>query len=108
MGTGQTGDVAKMHSAAKHVDRAGDALAVIRGSIQRAIAATPAGYHSPAADLFRNTMDRWDTDFGHILGELEEIKKKLTQTATHYQATLEEEKHSANKIAALLNGHGGI
>jgi WXG100 family type VII secretion target len=102
-----TAQVAAMGEASRHVDNAGQALAVIRGNIQQAIASTSAGYNSPAAALFRNTMDQWNTDFQKIIGGLERIREALTHTSKHYEATMEQERQSANQIASLLNG-GGI
>lgn len=99
--------VEAMAQAARHVDNAGQALAVVRGNIQQAIASTATGYNSAAATLFRNTMDQWGTDFQKIIGGLERIHTALTHTAKHYEATMEQERASANTIATLLNG-GGI
>jgi WXG100 family type VII secretion target len=99
-----TAQVAAMSEAARHVDNAGQALAVIRGNIQQAIASTAAGYNSQAATLFRSTMDQWGTDFQKIVGGLERIREALTHTTKHYEATMEQERQSANQIASLLNG----
>jgi WXG100 family type VII secretion target len=98
-----------MNEAARHVDNAGQALAVIRGNIQQSIDSTAAGYNSPAATLFRNTMSQWGDDFQKIIGGLERIRTALTHNTKHYEATMEQERHSANQIAALLNSpDGGI
>lgn len=100
--------VTAMNEAARHVDNAGQALATIRGNIQQAIASTASGYNSAAATLFRSTMDEWGNDFQKIIGGLERIREALTHTTKHYEATMEQERQSANQIAALLNGGGGI
>ncbi|GIH18844.1 WXG100 family type VII secretion target [Rugosimonospora africana] len=97
-----------MAEASRHVDNAGQALATIRGNIQQSIAATSSGYTSAAATLFRNTMTEWDGDFQKIIGGLERIREALTHTAKQYEATMEQERQSANQIASLLNGGGGI
>jgi WXG100 family type VII secretion target len=99
--------IAAMAEAAGHVDNAGQALATIRGTVAQAVAATASGYNSPAAVMFRNTMDQWHGDFQKIIAGLERMHQALTHTTRHYEATLEQERNSANEIAALLNG-GGI
>jgi WXG100 family type VII secretion target len=99
--------VEKMAEAARHVDNAGQALAIIRGTIRQSVDNTRQGYRSPAADLFRDTMGGWDSEFQKLIDGLDRIHFALTQTHRHYQATLEEEINSANEIATLLNG-GGI
>lgn len=101
---GTSAQVEAMHAAALHVDKAGQELAVIRGNITQAIAATGAGYTSPAATLFRNTMEQWGQDFNKIISGLERIHQALTQTQKQYEATLDQERASANTIATLLNG----
>jgi WXG100 family type VII secretion target len=104
-----TAQLSAMREAAGHVDNAGQALAVIRGNIQSSIAATSAGYHSDAAALFRTTMDQWTQDFQKIIGGLERMHEALTHTSKQYEATMEQERQSANQIAmALLQGDGGI
>lgn len=105
---GTSAQTTAMAEAARHVDNAGQALAVIRGNIQQAIASTSSGYTSAAATLFRNTMSQWDQDFQKIVGGLEQIHHALTSTTRHYEATMQQERQSANEIAALLNGGGGI
>jgi WXG100 family type VII secretion target len=107
MAGGTSAQVDAINMAAAHVDTAGQELATIRSNIQLAIASTAAGYNSAAATLFRNTMDQWGADFQKIIGGLERIREALTQTQRHYQATIEQERQSANTIASLLNG-GGI
>jgi len=99
---------AAMTAAAIHVGNAGQALAVIRGNVQQAIASTAVGYQSPAAQLFRSTMDQWNGDFQRIIDGLERIRTALTHTSRQYQATMEEERQSANLIASLLNGGDAI
>ena len=103
-----TAQIAAMAEAARHVDNAGQALATIRGTVATAIAATAAGYNSPAATLFRGTMDQWQGDFQKIIAGLERMHEALTHTTRHYVATIEQERQSANEIAALLNGGNAI
>ena len=104
---GETGaQIQAMAESARHVDNAGQALAIIRGTVLQAIESTKHGYQSPAATLFRNTMNNWYDDFQKIIGGLERMHEALTHTTRHYVATLDEEANSANEIAMLLNGQG--
>ncbi len=93
-----------MKQAALQVDRASAELARVRHTIAQAVASTAGGYSSPAADLFRSTMDQWSTDFTRIVGGLDRIREALHQNARQYEATLDQERQSANQIAAVLNG----
>lgn len=108
MAGGTSAQVAAMAEAARHVDTAGQDLATIRGNIQQAVSATSGGYTSAAADLFRSTMDQWSGDFAKIIEGLERIRVSLVGTQQNYQATMEQERQSANLIASVLNGGGGI
>jgi WXG100 family type VII secretion target len=93
-----------MAVAARHVDAAGQALADIQGRVQQAVGATSGGYTSDAATLFRSVMGQWHQDFTKIIGGLERIQTALTSTQKHYEATMQQERQSANQVAALLNG----
>lgn len=101
---GTSAQVDAMATAARHVDAAGQALANIQGRVQQAVNSTSAGYTSDAATLFRNVMSQWHQDFSKIIGGLERIQAALTSTHKHYEATMQQERMSANQIAALLNG----
>jgi WXG100 family type VII secretion target len=102
---GQTSaQVDAMASAARQVDAAGQALADIQGRVQQAVSSTSGGYTSDAATLFRNVMAQWHQDFTKIIGGLERIQTALTGTQKGYEATMQQERASANQVAALLNG----
>jgi WXG100 family type VII secretion target len=102
---GTSAQVDAMTTAAQHVDTAGQHLTGIRGRVQQTVAATSAGYVSDAATLFRGVMDQWDGDFAKIIGGLERIQTALTSNQKQYVASMEQERASANQIAALLNGN---
>lgn len=104
MAGGTSAQVDAMATAARHVDNAGQALANIQGRVQQAVAATGGGYTSEAATLFRNVMDQWHGDFTKIINGLERIQAALTSTQKHYEASIQQDRQSANQIAALLNG----
>jgi WXG100 family type VII secretion target len=93
-----------MATAARHVDTAGQALANIQNRVQQAVNSTSAGYSSDAASLFRNVMGQWHQDFTKIIGGLERIQTSLTGTQKQYEGTMQQERASANQVAALLNG----
>jgi WXG100 family type VII secretion target len=103
-GGGTSAQTQLMAKAAVDVDNAGQVLAGIRGRIQQAVAATSTGYVSDAGHLFRSVMDQWDTDFQTIVNGLQRIHEALTQTHHNYTAGIQQDRQSANQIAALLNG----
>jgi WXG100 family type VII secretion target len=104
---GTSAQVDAMAASVRHVDTAGQALADIHGRVQQTVAATSGGYVSDAATVFRGVMDQWHQDFGKIINGLERIQSALTSTQRHYEATMAEDRGSANQIAALLNGGEG-
>jgi uncharacterized protein YukE len=108
IGGGTTAQVDAITVAARHVDNAGQDLKIIRGRIQQAVGATEGGYQSDGGNLFRSVMAQWDGDFRTIIEGLEKIRVALVGTHRHYVATMEQERQSANTIAAMLNGPGNI
>jgi uncharacterized protein YukE len=107
-GGGTTAQVGAMTVAARHVDNAGQDLAVIRGRINQAVGATEGGYQSDGGKLFRTVMAQWDNDFNNIIKGLEQIRVALVGTERNYVATMDQERQSVNTISALLNGPGNI
>jgi WXG100 family type VII secretion target len=105
MAAGTSTQVDAMATAAGHIDTAGQALAGIQGRVQQTVAATSAGYVSDAATLFRGVMDQWNADFAKITGGLERIQTALKSNQKQYEASMDQERASANQIAALLNGN---
>jgi WXG100 family type VII secretion target len=100
-----TAQTQAMTQAAQLVADAGQAIATIRNQVADAVAATSAGYQSPAATLFRGVMDQWGQDFQSIINGLDTIGQALTGTAQNYQGAMNLDHESANQIAALLNGN---
>lgn len=93
-----------MAQAAFHVANAHDAITGVKNQVASTVAGTSTGYVSEAATLFRNVMEQWDQDFTTILEALRTMGEKLTGTAQHYGGAMEHDHHSANQIAAVLNG----
>lgn len=95
-----------MAQAAFHVGNAHDTITGLKNQAASTVAGTSTGYVSEAATLFRSVMEQWDQDFNTILGGLRTMGEKLTGTAQRYGGAQEHDHHSANQIAALLNGPG--
>ena len=101
-----TAQLAAMSQASAHVDNASQAITGFRGQVADIVAGTTAGYVTDAANVFRGVMDQWHSDLGVIIQGLETIRGNLTGTSANYQGAMDADSHSANQIAALLNGGG--
>jgi WXG100 family type VII secretion target len=103
MATGASAQIPAMAQAATQVEEASRALAGIRSRVAGTVANTQSGYQSEAATVFRSVMEQWDQDFSKIVAGLDRIHGALTGTHRAYQASVEQDKSSANSIMSALN-----
>jgi WXG100 family type VII secretion target len=103
MATGASAQIPAMAQAAVQVDQASQRLTNLRSGVATSVANTLAGYQSDAATLFGNVMDQWGAEFQKIINGLNEIHEALTATQRGYQASVDQDRASANSIMSALN-----